>query len=279
VEAPAALPEPAEAEASVNWEGLANEVLSDAEGLNVEGDVEVVDAGAAPEGFASTLEAPALAAAPTTPAAEPKVGEPAPAAAPAAQPVTEQPAAKVEEPFDVEAWEKEQHGKLESLYQLSEEEQTAFMTEPEKTLPKLAATLHMRITKAVLNSVQSIVPQIIQQHQTMTTTEAEAKNAFYSANPDLKDPAYEAAILQVGAMYRQMNPGAKREDAVKKIGELVRVSMGLPPTGSVEAPPAASAAPAAQGRPFTPARGAAGAIPQAGVETNEWAQLANEFIE
>jgi len=68
VEVSSALPEPAE-QASVNWEGISDEILTDEEGTTVEGDLEVADGGAAPEGFAKPAEvAPAEVAPVTTPA-------------------------------------------------------------------------------------------------------------------------------------------------------------------------------------------------------------------
>jgi len=167
---------------------------------------------------------------------------------------------------------------LEKLYQLSEEEQQAFLTEPEVTLPKLAAAIHMKVTKAVLAAVQGNLPNMIQQHQQVTTTESAARNAFYEVNPDLSDPAYEPAVLQVGQMFRKMNPTASREEATKKIGELVRVSMGLPP---VQQSNEQSAGPAGgnpvASRPFTPARGGPGAGVPVAQETNVWAALAAEM--
>lgn len=276
VEAPA-LPEPAE-DSSVNWEGMSNDILADDAGGTIEGDVEVLGDAVQPEGFAPN---PEVKVEPVT-SAEPVVATPTVAEPVKVEPVTTQKDLEppvTAAPFDAVAWEQEQMGKLTELYQLSDEEKDSFLSEPENTLPKLAAVLHMRITKAVLASVQSLVPQMMAQQQTHAATETAAKSAFYEVNPDLNDPAYESAILQVGAMYRQMNPKAPREEAVKKIGELVRVSMGLSPQG-VTAPvvtPPVQQPPVV--RPFTPARGGAGANPPPAADGNVWTQLAGEFLD
>lgn len=265
-----ALPEPAE-QASVNWEGISDEMLTDEEGTAVEGDLEIGEAGPEPEGFAKPAEPVVVESVANAP---PVAAEPAQPAAPSA-PVKVEPAV----PFDAVAWEKEQLTNLEQLYQLTEAEQQAFLTEPENTLPKLAAAIHMKVTKAVLNAVQGNLPQMIQQHQSVASTETAARSAFYEANPDLADPAYEPAILQVGQMFRKMNPTAPREEATKKIGELVRVSMGLSPVqqGTVPSAVPVGNVPPAAPRPFTPARGGSGAGVPVAQETNIWAALASEM--
>lgn len=272
-EATSALPEPAASDA-VNWEGVAEEILTDEAGATVEGDLEVGDNGEAPEGFAKSEVEPVEPPTVTAPAAaEPVAVAPATPVEPAkVEPVKAEPQA----PFDAAAWEKEQLTGLEQLYQLPEEEQTALLTEPEKVLPKLAASIHFKVTQAVLHAVQGSLPQIIQQQQNAISAETTAKNAFYEANPDLADPAYESAIIQVGQMFRKMNPTASREEAMKRIGELVRVSMGLPPGQAVTQQASGEAQPAAP-RPFVPARGGAGAGVPAAQETNIWTALANEM--
>ena len=250
-------------DSSVNWEEMAGAIDSEADGY-VEGDVEVLDDGAATVATEATEPAAAPAVEP-----QPAVVETQPVAAP------EAPVPAAQEPFDAVKWEQEQLGNLEQLYQLSEEEQQAFLTEPEKTLPKLAAAMHMRVTKSILNAVQSLVPQMIQQTQSMSVRENTARSDFFSVNSDLNKPEYEQAILQVGQMFRQVNPKATKEEAVKRIGELVRVSLGLQQPQVQE--PAQQPQQPQSVRPFSPARGGGGGVTPPAAKGNMWEQMAGEF--
>lgn len=161
---------------------------------------------------------------------------------------------------------------LEQLYALSEDDAHAMITEPEKVLPKLLAKMHLQATQSVLNSMQTVVPQIVSTTSNAAKAETEARQAFFSVNDDLAKPEYEPAVLQIAAMYRQINPTAPRAEAIQKIGELARVSLGLPAKGAAQAVAPVAGVPQ---QPFTPARGGTGG--GAPASQNEWAKLASEF--
>ena len=234
-------------EQTVNWDDV-NDALDVAE---VEGDVEVLE-----EPAAKVVEVVAPEVAPVVPQyVAPTAPQPTP------QQLAAQRAADLT--------------KLEDLYKLSEEESAAMFTEPEKVLPKLLAKMHQQATQSVLDSMQTAVPQIVQRTESATRVETEARQAFFSVNSDLAKPEYEAAVLQVGAMFRQVNPKAPREVAVQKIGELARVALNLPPKAAVAvAEPAAVQTP----KPFTPSRGGTGGRGAAGPK-GTWEQLNAEFDE
>lgn len=249
---------PAEVD-SVDWSAVA------VEPDEVEGDVEVLAAPeieeSAPEGEAKPVETPV--------AAEPVQVEPV-GEEPAAVP--EMPAAPVTAPFDMAKWEAESVNKLQELYKLSEEDARSLLTEPETVLPKLMAKAHMQMTKAVLESVQGIIPNVMETTQAATKAETEARNAFFSVNKDLAKPEYEQAILEAGAVYRRLNPKASRDEAVRRIGEMVRINFGLPLLSeqTKEVTP-----PQEPPKPFTPARGSTGGAAPA--QKGQWEQLASEF--
>lgn len=244
------LPEPA-VEQTVNWE----EVNTSLDVEEVEGDIEVL---AEPE---SVVEAPAVP--------EPAVEAPVvytPPAAPAVLPPTPQQLA------DKKAVEL---AKLEQLYALSDEDSAAMFAEPDKVLPKLLAKMHQQAAQSVLDSMQTTVPQIVQTAEAATRVETEARQAFFSVNEDLMKPEYEAAVLKIGAMYRQVNPKASKVEAIQKIGELARVALNLPAkvAGVAQAPVAKPA-----NVPFTPSRGGTGGAKVAGSK-GTWEQLNAEFDE
>ena len=258
-------------ESDVNWEGISDEFVAEDSGLDVEGDVEVVVEAPA-EPASSTEPAPA-------PAPAPAAAEPAPTPAPAStEPVTPAPVAPSASPEDYAAWRNTRLTQLESVYALDQEAANAMLTEPETVLPKLAAKVHMEVLENSMRAMQAMVPVMMQQLQHHTATESRAKNLFTSVNPDLADPRYEPAIMQLGSVYRNVNQQASPEEAARAIGNLVRAALGIaaPAAGvgaTAAAPPQMQAAPA----PFVPARGAGGgSAPPA--SSNPYEMLAMEFL-
>lgn len=255
----------------------------------VEGDVEVLDATVAPTEPTTTepvTEAvPATTPVEPTPAAQapdqtaqttepvPAVTEPQP---PKAEPVTMSPEEALK-------WEQGEIDKLVPLYKLSDEEVLSIDSEPEVAFPKLAAVLHYKMTRALVATMQQMIPGMVDTHQAISKVQAQARTDFYTANPDLDKPEYEQAVLQVGEMYRKVNPNAPRAEAIKVIGEMARQALQQPALVPVTAPaggevppvviPSANVTPivAEKPKPFTPARGGTGAMKPAA--KNEWVEL------
>jgi hypothetical protein len=157
---------------------------------------------------------------------------------------------------------------LEKYYALDADTAQALLTEPETVLPKLAARVHLEVTENVLRAVQGMFPGMIQQFQNTSKQESEAETAFYAKNADLRgvDPQ---KILQVGAMFRQVNPKASPDEAVVVIGSMVRAALGMTaPAPAVQQTPQASRV-----QPYTPARGGGGTAERVSQRSNPWAEL------
>lgn len=252
----------------VNWGDIAQDLVNEDEG-QFEGDETVVE------------ETPA--AAPTTPTetpAEPATTTPEPTPQPTK--VEEQVPLAPEVPTTTAeqyaAWRTDRLGQLEKLYALDEAAATAMLTEPETVLPKVAARLHIEVLENAMRAMQAMVPVMVQQLSHHTTVESKAKNMFTSINPDLADPKLEPVILELGAVYRNVNKTAPPEVAAQAIGNLVRAALGIaaPAGGAPSAPvqQVPQGAPAVV--PFSPARGAGGG--QAPVtSSNPFEALAREM--
>jgi hypothetical protein len=260
-------------ESGIDWSEYSDEQGGDDEVVAMEGDIEVVAppvAKAPPppvetvppvqEPAAQPTETPAVtpAATPTqTPQSQPvtPVSPPSPpAATPGSAPSTI-PTVPVEPTLDIGKWEQEQISQLSQFYAIDEADAQSLQTEPELILPKLAANMHMAVTKSILASVQAMLPQMLAHHTQQMTVEQQARNEFFTANPDLV--GQEDAVLQVGKMFRAANPTATKEQAVKVIGDMVRMSLGLPIQQAQETPPPqtpAPAVPSAPAKPFTPSK-------------------------
>lgn len=271
------LPEPAAEEGTsvVNWAEESGERGSEDEDVAVEGDLEVREEPEAPAVVAAPpIAAPAPVAVEPTPApaipAPVAPVEPAPApVAPVAPPA--QAAPEPAAPFDMAKWEKDQLSNLTELYAINEADAQALQTEPELVMPKLAANMHLMVTKSIMTGIQALLPELIAQHNLQQSVETQARDAFYGANPDLNDPKYESAVIRTAQMFRASNPTAPRDEAVKVIGNMVRMALGLAAPAPTAVPTEAAPQPTAQPRPFTPSRGGGGSAPAK--PANMWAEL------
>lgn len=267
-----------ELSSEVNWDAYATEADELDEASFVEGDAEIV-----PE----TPESPPPQTLPSAPATAETPGVAPPAAPIPPPPATESPQipasvapvtpATAPSETDYATWRGEQISKLEGVYKLSDDLAAQLMTEPETVLPKLAAQLHMAVTEAVLHSVNNSLPSVLNSIQSTQSAEQKAFEMFSSVNPDLVDPKYSESILKIGTMYRQVNPNATPDEAVKVIGNMVRTALGL----QAPAVPAATSTPppAPTTTPFVPTRGGGGGVSTGTPVNNPWAELAKDFID
>lgn len=275
--------EPASVDSDVNWSDFAGEKGSESfdedEPESVEGDVEVLEP-KAPVVEAPAVQTPAAVVPPAVPAVPPVAVPPVQAVVPpapvqqAAPPAA--PVAPVPQPFDSAKWETEQLGKLEKMYAIDEADAQALQTEPEMVLPKMAARMHMDITRTILASVQAMLPDFMQNHQQVVSADQQARTAFYTANPDLTE--HEASVLKVAQMFRAANPNAPRDVAIKTIGEMTRMALGIVPAPTNAPPPTGTASqqepPAA--KPFMPSRGGGGGAMLAPKPKTIWDEMSED---
>lgn len=229
----------------VNWTDIAEDF--ETEDSAVEGDEVVVE-----ETKVDTPAAPT----PATPAPAPETPQAAPAPSTPVE-ATPPPAATVSTE-EYSTWRNSRLSQLEQVYALDQEAADAMLTEPELVLPKLAAKVHMEVMENSMRAMQAMVPVMMQQVQYHTEREGKAKNLFTTVNPDLADPRYEGAIMELGTVYRNVNRTAPPEVAAQAIGNLVRAALGIaaPQAAGVQAPVQQVMQPMVA--PFSPARGAGG---------------------
>lgn len=276
-ETPPEIPAEEGATSDVNWADMAADSDDEDAGRTVEGEFEVAGEGAEASDE-SVPEVPETPAAPETPAepAAPVPTEPVAPVQPQTPPpaVPEPPPAQAPAPsLDYDSWRTQHLSGLEKHYALDAETAQALLTEPETVLPKLAAQVHFEVTENVLKAVHQMMPGLITQLSRNTEVETKAQNAFFEKNPDLKG-VDQAKILQIGAMFRQVNPTADADTTIVTIGNMVRTALGLPAAGSAGqgAAPNAPAQPVVQ--PFAPARGGGGGVaPRASAQANPWVDL------
>ena len=210
------------------------------------------------------VEEPAEAAKPA------EIAQAKPAEIPTPQPVPEAPV------VDLVAIRAQTLTELESAYQLGEEDKELLQTSPELALPKLAAQLHVRMFENIWGAVTSKLPQVIQILQQSGQTQDSAKVEFYKAWPQLADAKYNDVVGRVASVYRQVNPEASLEEAIKATGMQASVMLGF----SLEKEPPKQEPTPRPAPPHTPA-GRRGNDTMPTQELNEFAALAahDEFEE
>lgn len=266
-------------DSSVNWDSF--EAGFDDEDTVVEGELEVTGDGTQGQ------DAP-VTQAPVTPTAQPAGTPPAAAAAvPASQPAQPPQSAPLHQtqapsgsagsvtPEVYGSWRDKRLGELQQHYGFSEEDSAALLTEPEVVIPKLAAQLHMEVLENSMRAMQAMVPVMMEQIKQHTEVNSRAQNLFTSINPDLADPSYEPAIMQLGMTYRQMNKTASAEEASRAIGNLVRAALGMQSGGQTQQ--VSQPRPAAPA-PFIPTRGGGGGANRLPTSNNPFEALASEML-
>lgn len=268
-------------DSSVNWSDYDKEL----DVIDFEGDEEVVEGEEPPPEPVPErpAEKPAEPPPPAKPVEQPPVVQPAPVTQPPEVPPPQAPTPSEDAgsmtPEAYQGWRTGRLGELEKHYSFDEESASALLTEPENVLPKLAAQVHMEVLENAMRAMQAMVPVLIQQVRQHDEVQTAAKGLFARVNPDLADPKYDDAIIQLGMTYRRMNQTAGPEEASRAIGNLVRAAMGMSAPASAPATQGQGGVPPPQAAaPFVPARGGGGGQ-RAPASTNPFEALANEFLE
>lgn len=218
--------------------------------------------------------------APTPPAPPTDETPPAPATEEAAQ----TPEAAVEPPAALtpeqqaelqrqwQEYQAKQQEQLEQYYAIDEESALALATEPEKVLPKLAAQLHMSVMQQVQAEIAQSIPTLLKGTQEREVRESKAKNEFFTAWPELKGKENE--VMQMGLMFRQLNPKATPQEAIQRIGEMTMNALGI--ARQQQQQQQQQQRPAAPATPFRPAGGPSAVRPAGTQSKNAWEDLLDE---
>lgn len=159
------------------------------------------------------------------------------------------------------------------VYQVSEEEVTAFQEDPGKMLPQFAGRLHMQIMQAATMNVLRLMPQVLDNYNAQQKQGDSFKNAFYAANKDLNHEEHGQRVLQFGRMYRQANPQATNEQFINDVGAWVRTSLGLTQPATPPVQQQTQMAPVTP--PYQPAGAGVMGAPVQGSSGNEFEELFN----
>jgi hypothetical protein len=124
---------------------------------------------------------------------------------------------------------------LAERYKLTEEDATALQVEPEKVLPRLAASVHAAIYQDVLQRIYAEAPALVQHTLQERDSVRQAEEAFYGRWQDLR--AHRAEVEKFAPIWRQMYPQATLEQAIEGIGATVSAMLGVVQSQVAQAPP------------------------------------------
>lgn len=281
--ASAPAPEPAAAEeetssnSNVDWGALANESdipdgdaaasLSD---LDVEATVPVKAVPGAAIAPPATPPAPVAAA--TQPVTPPPSVTPQSTSTP--EPTAPVTPAQAAAPIDLAQKRTEYLQELAQTYAMTEEEGVELLRSPETVLPKLAAQLQLNIAEQTIQQLARILPQFMDTHLNQKQTYAKNQESFFEEWPDLNKPEYTDTLTRIAVTYRQQNPGATKERAIKEIGAIAAIALGVVPAASTPPETVQPIAPVQPAhRPVMPG----GGVRPVSKVTNEFTALANEW--
>jgi hypothetical protein len=164
-------------------------------------------------------------------------------------------------PEQAQEFRKQIHDGLASFYALDEEQAAALSTDPAQVLPALAAKVHYAAVEGSVQAILSVLPNFIRNMQAQNYSAQSNEAKFYDRWPALK--SHDAKVLEVGRVWRQLNPEASMEVFIDKVGTLVA---GM--VGSTRAP----LAPQPRGAPASTSR-------QVEVAPDIWGDLAMHELE
>lgn len=159
----------------------------------------------------------------TTPQEKPEAAD----AAPEGEKPAETPVEPAQVPItqeQIKEFRRQVDDGLTEFYKLSEEDAAALRDSPETVLPKLAARVHYTAVEGAVTAVLQALPQFLNNMQAQNRVVHTNEEKFYTRWPALR--AHAADVLQVGTVWRNMNPQAPLDDWIEKVGAIVASMKG-----------------------------------------------------
>lgn len=217
---------------------------------------------------------PEETAVPTVPPVPPVAEPPTPEVPPVVPVPTETPEQQAEALQKVRT---EQHSKLTDFYKLSDEDAASMITSPQEVVPNMLANLHMTVLENTLQTLASMIPQMVSQVMETKKANENANEAFFGAWPKLAKAELYAPLGRMISAYRTANPEVPQDQLIKEVGAAAHLAFKIAPdempgVGGIVPNPGVSpeglpVAPAVPGSGFTPAA-PGGSTPPAPVKSN-----------
>jgi hypothetical protein len=162
-------------------------------------------------------------------------------------------------------------------FALSPTEQEELETNAVGAIPKIMARVYFDAYTSAMHYMNQQVPQMITSHIAESRKDTEAEDAFFDAWPGIDRGKYMNDVLSFATAFRQMNPKASLQDAIKFTGSAIVAKHGLQNASKgAQAPPGRTT----RGRgpaPFAPAAGGRTQITPVVDNGNPWDGIGMNF--
>ena len=122
---------------------------------------------------------------------------------------------------------------LEKQFAISDDDANLLVTAPEKVLPRLASNIALQIMEQVQvmqNQFVQSLPNMMQQAQVQSTSEAAMQAKFMETTPELSQlnqKDLEAAIAEFAPIIKKRFPDLSVDERLAKLGTLIKTTYGL----------------------------------------------------
>lgn len=123
-----------------------------------------------------------------------------------------------------------------TMFPLTEKDIEGLETNAGEVIPQLLARVFVAAQETYLQQLSRMIPAAFQRLNEKQTAFKKNEEAFFKAWPQLNVQTHGELIQRVGKVWRQQNPTATLEQAVKEIGPMVAFMAGVPLTASTQQP-------------------------------------------
>lgn len=178
-------------------------------------------------------------------------------------------------PLDAEAAQKAAIDLLMGReYALSEVDQRRLIAEPETVIPRLAAQVHVNVTRDIGSRIGQVIPQLVNRLVEQQLVGMRRETEFFSRYPKLANPAFRETVESSLSMVKAANPNITQEQLFQEGASYAAFRIRQQYQGQQRAaggqPPVRSAV-----QPFVPMSPGAPSVPTAPQNSNPFAELAN----
>lgn len=229
------------------------------------------------------IVAPVVAPTPAPVVAAAAPAAPVPVAPAAATPPTEAPGPQASPPNPAEpaslAQALSQNGAeivralAENDFQLTPEEASGLETNPVAVIQTLMAKTFLRAQQAALMTMATVIPAMMKAQTTVSAKSQATMNAFFTQFPNLNANDHGETVRRIAVAYRQANPSAPQDQAIREVGAMVTSMVGSQPPSSANGVAAQAQQPAVrapQASPFVPAGSASPVSSPQQVQASPW---------
>lgn len=158
-------------------------------------------------------------------------------------------------------------------FKLTAEEASGLETNPVEVIQTLMAKTFLRAQQAALMTMATVIPAMMKAQTAVSSKSKETMDSFFGQFPNLNPKDHGETIRRIAVAYRQANPSAPSDQAIREVGAMVMSMVGSQPPSSANGAVASAPQPvvrAPQPSPFVPAGSASPVSSPQPVQASPW---------